>query len=260
MLICPVCKEMLEKKDKVYVCINKHSFDIAKQGYCNLFLKSSQNSGDNKEMVQARNLFLNKGYYAPLVEALYKLIGSVKHDVIVDAGCGEGYYTNLLQKKLGTPITGFDLSKDTIKLASKANAKNDYFISSIFDLPIASQSVDVLLNIFAPFAQEEYARLLKQEGILIKVDPNAFHLMELKQCLYEQVYENEVFDIETTQLQLIKHEEVTFTMHLKQPDIIQLLKMTPYYYRSKQEAIQRVCALETLECKASFIIYVYACK
>ena len=62
MLICPVCKEKLQIVNNSYKCINNHSFDISKSGYTNLLI-SKTNSGDNQEMVNARFVFLNKGYY-----------------------------------------------------------------------------------------------------------------------------------------------------------------------------------------------------
>lgn len=260
MLICPVCKKALNKKEKEYICEGNHHFDIAKQGYCNLYLKSSKVSGDNKEMVVARNEFLSKGYYEPLAKKIVSILQEINHEVIVDAGCGEGYYTNYIKQQLNTKIYGFDLSKDALKIASRNNKLNQYFVNSIFDLPIQSESIDVALNIFAPFAQEEFQRIIKKDGYVIKVDPNIKHLQQLKEELYEQSYDNEILSIQSDCYTLIKHEEIEFDMHLKQEDIKCLLMMTPYYYKSKKEAIERLCNLQTLVCKASFIIYVYQNK
>ena len=60
-LICPICNKELERIDKSYKCLNKHTFDIAKQGYLNLN-HSSQTGGDSKESIEARNRFLNTNY------------------------------------------------------------------------------------------------------------------------------------------------------------------------------------------------------
>ena len=54
-ILCPVCKKILSKQDKTYKCENRHSFDIAKEGYINLYLHKSQNSGDNPDMIKNRN-------------------------------------------------------------------------------------------------------------------------------------------------------------------------------------------------------------
>ena len=41
-LRCPVCAGALEKRAGAYLCPKNHSFDIAKSGYVNLLLNSSQ--------------------------------------------------------------------------------------------------------------------------------------------------------------------------------------------------------------------------
>ena len=35
-LICPVCKQQLNKENKSYKCDSNHCFDMAKEGYVNL--------------------------------------------------------------------------------------------------------------------------------------------------------------------------------------------------------------------------------
>ena len=47
-----------------YTCGNGHSFDRAKQGYCNFLLANQKNSrepGDSVEMVDARRAFFKSG-------------------------------------------------------------------------------------------------------------------------------------------------------------------------------------------------------
>ena len=67
-LICPICKELLQRQDRSLVCQNNHSYDIARQGYVNLLTvqqKHSLNPGDTREQVLSRRAFLEAGYYAP---------------------------------------------------------------------------------------------------------------------------------------------------------------------------------------------------
>lgn len=47
-------------------------------------------------MVKSRSDFLDKGYYVHLLEKLCESVYEVisENDVILDAGCGEGYYTS----------------------------------------------------------------------------------------------------------------------------------------------------------------------
>ncbi|MEG1663386.1 MAG: rRNA (guanine-N1)-methyltransferase, partial [Clostridia bacterium] len=92
-LLCPVCKEELERSGKTYVCKNKHLFDIAKEGYANLLLsdaKNSKNPGDNTLMVNARKDFLNKDYYKQLALAISGIIDEKFNfsATLLDAGVG----------------------------------------------------------------------------------------------------------------------------------------------------------------------------
>lgn len=257
MLICPVCKQRLIKEEKRYVCEHQHSFDIAKQGYTNLYLKSSKHSGDNKIMVDARTAFLNLDYYAPLADELIKIIQEKKSEVIIDAGCGEGYYTNLIQKQTNVDIYGFDLSKDALKYAARQNKEIHYYLSSIFDIPMMDESCDLLLNVFAPLANDEFYRLVKKGGYLIKVDPHHQHLKQMKDFLYDHVYENEVLDLNVKGFRLENYHEVTYQMSLDNRALNALFKMTPYYYKTSKEKSEQLCGLEHLDCIASFMIYVY---
>ena len=70
-LCCPVCAGALERRAGAYLCPKNHSFDIAKSGYVNLLLNSSQgHHGDDKLMVRARRDFLDKGYYDRFIAAV----------------------------------------------------------------------------------------------------------------------------------------------------------------------------------------------
>ena len=107
MFICPVCKNELNKTGKSFICSNGHCFDMAKSGYVNLLLKSTGgNHGDNKLMVSSSRDFLDKGYYEPLREAIVKMCRefTATGDIIVDCGCGEGYYTSkIAEVRSGSP-------------------------------------------------------------------------------------------------------------------------------------------------------------
>ena len=113
-LICPLCGNVLNRQEKQYVCPNRHSFDIARQGYVHLLPvqnKHSLNPGDTREQVLSRRSFLEAGYYAPIADALAeeaKALNIVGE--ILDAGCGEGWYSAALARELGLPLTGLDIS------------------------------------------------------------------------------------------------------------------------------------------------------
>ena len=126
-LICPLCGEALEKREKQLVCPRGHSFDIARQGYVNLLTvqrKHSLDPGDTREQVLSRRAFLDTGLYRPIAQALIdaaRVYGA--QGELLDVGCGEGYYCAALSQALGLPLTGLDISKEAVRCAA-ARYKN----------------------------------------------------------------------------------------------------------------------------------------
>lgn len=193
VMICPVCGEILERNDKGTVCSNRHSFDIARSGYVNLLLSKHIGKtvhGDNKMMVRARREFLEKGYYSPLKNSLCDMAEKhFKGGVILDAGCGEGYYTTaifdrLKNAEIAVEMYGIDISKAAAELAAKRGTPIFFAAASVFHIPFADASCDMLVTMFAPYCGEEYQRVLKKDGIMIMAIPSENHLWELKQAIY----------------------------------------------------------------------------
>ncbi len=259
--ICPICKNELIKENKSLSCINKHSFDIAKSGYCNLNIQnnSSKSHGDNKEMVNSRTSFLNKDYYLPLKKELISIVKKINPTSLVDCGCGEGYYTRGFSQEMDEcQVVGVDLSKEAINYASKNDKKCSYIISSLFKIPLVDECSDVLVSIFAPLALDEFYRLLKKDGKLIVVSPKEKHLYGLKKQIYAQAYFNEVEYIKDDRFELIDEKVVDANIILEnQEDIQNLFSMTPYYYKTKKEDKDKLSTLLTLETKISFSIQIY---
>ena len=101
-ITCPLCQQPLIKEQRRWYCDNNHSFDIAKQGYTNLLPvqnKKSRSPGDDAEMVASRQRFLAQGLYHSVAATLSEIVSNyitennLARPAIIDAGCGEGYYT-----------------------------------------------------------------------------------------------------------------------------------------------------------------------
>ena len=100
MFRCPLCGSPLTQEERGCICPARHSFDRAAAGYVHLLPPNRMHSkapGDDREMVAARAAFLERGYYAPLRQALEELVleasAHLEGPVLLDSGCGEGYYT-----------------------------------------------------------------------------------------------------------------------------------------------------------------------
>lgn len=267
-LICPVCGQRLEETEQGYACPKRHNYDKAKSGYVNLLLSNGKNSklpGDNKLMVTARKNFLEKGYYRPLAQVLCREVAARagKAPVILDAGCGEGYYTDQVWKALqqagkNPSITGIDISKFALNSAAKQNKGISYAVGSVFHLPVADHSCSMVLNLFAPYCGEEFRRVLAPEGYLFLVIPGENHLWELKQAVYDQPYRNQVKDYGLEGFALEQAVEVKDTIALQSgEDIKNLFSMTPYYYKTSAENAARLEALDSLTTQIQFEVLIY---
>jgi len=254
-LICPICKEVLKQVDKSYKCINNHCFDISKEGYLNLYLKKSANSGDEKDMVKARRDFLNKDYYLFLKQKINELVKG--KESLVDLGCGEGYYTSYFEVN---DKVGIDLSKETLKIASKKDKGTKYILSSIFNTPLNDKCADIVVTCFAPIAKEEIKRILKDNGHFILVRPDTNHLIELKSAVYDNPYLNEVEDIEIEDMELINEYHISSNALLNNEELNNLFMMTPYYHTTSKEDIKKLNSISELSITFSFIVSDYKKK
>lgn len=266
MLICPVCEKPLKKGEKTYTCENLHSFDIARKGYVNLLM--SQNSknkqhGDDKLMVRARRDFLTKDYYKPLCDALAQAADEYlpKGGTLLDAGCGECYYTGNIYDFLYTQgknpqVLGVDISKNALELSSKGNVEKA--VASVFSLPVASDSVDLLISIFAPYSGKEFLRVMHTGSMMLLVIPLEDHLWELKNAVYESPYKNEVADTALQGFEFLGITEVKDSIALvSNDDILNLFTMTPYYYKTSEPDYKKLTKLTSLTTKIEFGILAY---
>ena len=263
---CPLCAHPLEKQNNCLKCQTGHSFDVAKEGYVNLTSpgkKNSDTSGDDKEMVRSRTLFLEGGYYNPLRDKIVSLIRNTQIDkpVLLDSGCGEGYYTRAYcdtVTQMGGNIIGVDLSKAAIKHAAK-NCKEGFFATaSVYHLPIPDEGVDILVNCFSPLVPDEFKRVVKKDGFFFYVVPDAKHLWELKEVLYDEPYENAVKSDSYDGFEFVGSESVKtrFTLDSKEK-IMSLLHMTPYSWKTPKSGTERLSRLEKLDVTAEFLVLIY---
>ncbi|MBQ9748874.1 MAG: methyltransferase domain-containing protein [Clostridia bacterium] len=264
---CPVCKERFSQVGRSLICPNRHCSDLSKRGYVNLLRPSKSGGarhGDDKLMVEARKSFLNAGFYAPLLTAVCDTVrAETGISAVLDAGCGEGYYTQGLRETLtkanpDVRVYGIDVSRDAIHAASLRDRELRLAVASIFDLPIADGSIDILINLFAPYDSAEFSRVLRSHGLLIRVFPAERHLWELKSVVYDTPYENEIDTFLLDGFTLISKTPLAFPLHLDRAEYIDtLFKMTPYYYKTGREGQARLAALPSLDTHAEFYLAVY---
>ena len=267
MLICPVCQNPLTQKEKEAFCEKGHRFDRAKEGYFNLFLSSSgKGHGDDRAMLRARRAFLEKGYYAHLLKALQEEVFSLcgEKSVLVDAGCGEGYYTkgicdDLLERGKETDLYAFDISKEAVKLTAKKMAgKGNFFVASTYKIPMEKESADLVCSFFAPYSEEEFLRVLRPGGYLVRAVPFRDHLFSLKKAVYENPKKNEGEAVIGQGFSLLSERRVAKEIALSSTeDILSLFEMTPYAHKTGREDMAKLQKLSSLSVETEFGILIY---
>lgn len=270
--ICPVCGQPLTKMETQYRCGRRHSYDISRKGTVNLLLSQKSGEhyhGDNREMVRARQRFLDKGYYAPLREALTEMAAHYAASTaretmtLLDAGCGECYYTAAVcerfrREKVRFEAFGVDISKDALLLGASRDREIQLAVASVFRLPVLGRSCDMLMTVFAPYCGEEFWRILRPDGILLMVIPDKYHLWELKCAVYDHPYLNTVRDYALKGFTFLENREVSGRIELpSQEDIHDLFTMTPYYYKTGRKEQARLSARTELQTQIAFQILVY---
>ena len=255
--ICPLCKQKLFKVNNSLKCLGSHSFDFAKQGYVNLLMSnaSGKRHGDDRLMVEARSRFLNKGYYDALRQTASTILGA--DNIVLDAGCGEGYYTSALGANPALKMFGFDISREMVRLAAK-RGNGTYFVANMASIPVADASMDYAIHLFAPFQERSFSQALRPGGHLFTVVPGRFHLWELKQTLYETPYENDEMLPATDQLVPVSCHKVSARICLaSQEDIQAVFRMILYYFRTYASDKEKLLSLERLETQIEFVIGEY---
>lgn len=262
-LICPVCSEKLTKENKSFLCKSRHCFDISKEGYINLLHgknKSGSLIGDNRDMANARRLFLNKGYFSALSDGLVEAIReyTAGSPTLCDICCGEGYYSEKVKDSIECELISFDISKEMLRLCAKRKKSDLCFVANGNSIPLEDESVDLAFHLFAPFNEKEFSRILKKDGIILTVVSGENHLFELKEILYESPYKNDEAPPKTESLTLIEKRKLSKKVLLEtKEDIDALFKMTPYYYHTSDTDKAKLESYDKLEVTTDFAVYIY---
>ena len=266
-IVCPICGKSLIINDAEAYCEKKHHFDRAKQGYVNLLIKqgsSMRRHGDDSLMLKSRQEFLEKGFYERLADLISELINkyAMERSSIVDVGCGEGYYTEKIYNELTkhgkeAEIICVDISKEAAKRVAKRSFPKITTVASAFELPISSESCDIVINIFAPFSEKETWRILKDDGIFARVVPQERHLYGLKSKIYDVPYENAQVKKIINGFESLEVQYLNYNLYLdNNEDIDNLFKMTPYYYKTSIKDQRKVTMLKTLNTEVSFAVMI----
>jgi 23S rRNA (guanine745-N1)-methyltransferase len=183
-LRCPVCGGDLTTAERALRCTAGHTFDVARQGYASLLTgNASTGTADTAAMVAARAEFLDGGHFAPLTDLIAERAAAREAcgGCVLDAGAGTGHHLAAVLDRLhGRPGVALDISKYALRRAARAHPLIGALTWDVWrPLPIRTDAVSVLLDVFAPRNGPEFHRVLRPDGILVVVTPAPHHLDEL---------------------------------------------------------------------------------
>ena len=261
LIRCPVCGGDMAREGNSLLCngARRHCFDMAKEGYVNLASAKASGGGDDAALIGARTAFLGGGHYAPVADRVCAMLWQhIPGGTVVDAGCGEGYYTARMAQS-GLCSFGIDLSKRGIRHAAKTAGTDRAFfaVAGIFDLPVADGAADGVVSLFAPVCEEEFLRVLRPGGVALLVGAGPDHLFDLKRVLYDTPYQNEPRADAPSHMEKLSEERLDFSMELDASALQALFAMTPYFYRTSAAGRARLDALERLTVGAQVDIALY---
>jgi len=255
-LACPLDNLALVQKDSSWRCESGHSYDIARQGYTHLLPVQntrSRNPGDSKEMIDARQRFLNTSFYQPIANALNKItLKNIPQTAsVLDAGCGEGYYLRQLaaenQPDQTLEMIGLDISKPAILSAAKQHKKINWVVASNANIPVLSETIDRLICMFGFPVYSEFARVLKPDGKLILVESGPQHLQELRKIIYPVLNEQKQKEIVLDDFLTKSTQSLTYQIDITEKQFItDLLTMTPHLFRASAEGKIKAAQLNSL--------------
>lgn len=173
----------MREADRV-VCPKGHSFDIARSGYVNLLQpqdRRSKQPGDTRAAVQARRRLHERGITQPLLAGIAESIQPLQADVVLDAGCGDGFYLGSLARQFGFEAHGIDISIPAVEAAARSYPECEWIVANADRfIPYRDCTFSAILSVTARMNSSEFRRVLRDDGRLLVAIPAPGDLEELR--------------------------------------------------------------------------------
>ena len=280
-LICPVCESPLLRVDERLRCFNRHSFRVAEGGYLDLRLseEGAQSRGGIAETLRERRSLSGGDFFTPLSRQINTRVYQNLADhvllknrpldsCVLDAACGEGHFLcelkNYLDEQLQSErieYLGVDASEAAVRRAAKKYEGICWVASAPHaGVPVAANSVQVLLNIFAPHNPVEFARIMPRGALLIVVAPNPRHLTDLRATLRLPNTDEDEPRRAATQcggaFRLADVDTVEYDLNLDGEEAAELIEMT-VNRRYLQEDVAAIQGAKNLRARVSFDVLLF---
>src|SRR5699024_7770428 len=255
---CPICHSAVKIwEQKSVVCLNNHTFDVAKQGYVNMMAQSSNKYYDQKLFAARQELTNNSDVYTffhkKIADIVEDSLNNPKKNILLDAGCGEGSH---LQNILGgghhdlTTAVGVDIAKEGIVKAAKTDSNSTWLVGDIANIPLVDGSCHVVLNILSPSNYTEFKRVLAPEGRVVKVVPQANYFRELREVFLPDrvTYRNmETVSLFQQHFHLLKRDRIKYTKAVNREELKNVVHMSPLSWHVGKQQWQTLINQDSFE-------------
>ena len=217
MLTCSVrdCQLPLRREARRVVCDAGHAFDVARSGYINLLPpqdRRSRHPGDTAAAVAARRRIHDRGVTATFLDHILTLTRPQPEDVVLDAGCGEGFFLGSLAERTGCSAHGVDIAIAAVDAAAKRYPQCEWIVANADRrIPYADRAFSLVLAITGRLNAAEFRRVLQPEGKLLAAVPAPDDLIELRGKGRDRVDRT---ISEANGFQLLQQERVTTSVDL----------------------------------------------
>ena len=244
LMRCPRCGSAFSLNGASLICEQRHCYDLSRRGYVNLAPGHDQSAEKyDADLFESRRIVFESGFYQPVMDAIAALLPGDEITVL-DVGCGEGWYARTLAGQFPkAELLGLDISRDAITAAAQSQSRANWLVADLKRLPVADHSIDVLLDVLTPADYTEFARVLKPEGLLIKVIPGAAYLHEVRRAVAPWLrsgdsYDNtRVMDHLRENARVLSDTEIRVTTPLTPEQSHAFLRMTPMTFSVPREVL-----------------------
>lgn len=203
-------------------------------------------------MMAARRLVLDTGLFDPFASELASQVSTKIHSqahtpaVVLDAGCGEGFYTDFMRRSVSTdhdgaaPVfMGVDISKWGILAAARRYPDVTWLVGNNKRLPVLSGAVDVITSVFGFETWEPWAAIQSSGQHVLVAHAGPHHLLEMRELIYDEVTIHEAADdsrATTAGYRRVDASALCFQDQLTNLEVAEkILLMTPHGYRISAE-------------------------
>jgi len=174
----------LMREERRLLCLRGHSFDVARSGYINLLQPQDRRSnqpGDTAAAVAGRRRLHDRGVTEPLLRAIAEIVAGSPSDVVLDAGCGDGFYLGTLARQTGFDAHGVDISIPAVDAAARRYPGCEWIVANADRVvPYSDRSFSMVLSITSRMNAGEFRRVLRDDGRLLVAIPGPEDLLELR--------------------------------------------------------------------------------